>query len=278
MLDSSLVLRPRSDVPKRALRAIRKLLDSREDADLSRQYLDLLRQGFSAPQAREGLARSQYSMPKPDSPVVIKDNPAYYLLDDAQEMLVLAEAAREKGDGAAERRYARHAVIGLLLGLEATINFVYVYSGARSSRKLQVLTARDKWLRASLECLPPQGRVHGTRRVKYQPGDAIATFSPTSPLFEQYEELKRMRDDLAHLKPTFRTCRAADVKRSLRRKDSYDLTRIPKDIGQWRVTHAKRVAKICRKLVRQLDRFMHGTARAATTAPQFVEYITTESS
>jgi hypothetical protein len=217
-------------------------------------------------------------MPKPDSRVVIKDNPAYYLLDDAQEMLVLANTARAENDSTAEARYSRQAIIGALLGLEAIVNFIYVYSGARSPRKLQKLSARDKWLRASLECLPPQGRIHGSRRVKYQPGDSITTFSATSPLFAEYEELKRMRDDLAHMKPTFRTCHAAEVKRSLRPNAKYHLTRIPKDVGQWRATHAKRVAKICRKLLHELDRFMHGTTRAATAAPQFVEYITGVSS
>lgn len=278
MLDSRLVLKPRAVISEQALHTIRRLLDSREDPELSRQLSDLLSQGFTEPQALEGLARSRHSMPKPDSPVIIKDNPAYYLRHDAQEMLVIAEAARKERDTAAEGRYSRQAVLGLLLGLEASINFIYVYSGARSPRKLQELTARDKWLRASLECLPPQGRVHGARRVKYRPGDSIATFSVTSQLFAEYEELKRMRDDVAHMKPTFRTCRAADAKRSLRRNDTYPVTRIPKDIGQWRAAHAKRVARICRRLIRELDRFMRGTARAAAAAPQFVEYITTESS
>jgi hypothetical protein len=264
-------------VPDRLLRRVTRLLQTGDDKELSEHYRSLRRNGFDKARALDAVIRSRYSMPKPDAPVLIKDNPAYYLIDDAGSMLRLSSRAHRRGDAYAEARYARCAVIGFSLGLEAYINFVYLYTDSRTRRSLKNLSARDKWLQASLECMPPQGHFQLGKRVRYRPGDHVRTFSGTSRLFETYMEVKQIRNDMTHMYASVRSTTASALRENLRRRDAYPLTRIPKDIGRWRVFHAKRVEELFWRLLRQLDVFMRGSTRHLLDAPQFVEFIYGES-
>jgi hypothetical protein len=268
-------LRPLDSIPPRLLARLAKAVAPGGDRRLRAQYRGYLSKGLSHEGALEAVARSTFLMPRPNTDVIIKDNPAHYVTADATAMLAAARRARRKHQPEVEARFARAAILLFGLGLEAFVNFVYIYSGARTNRSLKRLKARDRWLKASLECMPPQGNYWSGSRVVYKPGDPVQTFDPTSSLFRLYLELKRIRDDFAHLTPTFRVVEAHSVRRAIRQVARYPITKIPRDISLWRAHHAVRASQAFSRLVRTLDRFMKGSVRGLLAAPGLVEFIIT---
>src|SRR5437868_5209791 len=81
-----------------------------------------------------------------------KENPAYHLVQDSNQMLRLAQDSNRDDNTDIEGLFSRSAVLLYALAAEAFINMVYEYSGSEAD--LQKMSVRRKWLRASIECLP----------------------------------------------------------------------------------------------------------------------------
>src|SRR5260370_36788745 len=89
-------------------------------------------------------------------PVVVKENPATYLVSDAEFALECARAANERNDAEATTRFARMAILLYAISLEAFISFVYEYSEVPAPIWTN-LSLKDKWIRAAQECLSSLG-------------------------------------------------------------------------------------------------------------------------
>jgi len=211
-------------------------------------------------------------MPEPTSFVRLTVNPAAVLIADAAYQLRRAQAAARRSL-ASEPVAARASILLHLLAIEAFINAVWVCAGDREPKDLQRLSARDKWLKASLECLPTQGRIHGPSRVRYRPGDPVRTFREASRLFCTYLELREIRNAVCHLKPETHFVKAEALRRTTSKARRYPLTHIPVAIASWRYEHARRVAFEVSRLVSSLDGFMKGTVGRLAYAPQSVEFL-----
>jgi hypothetical protein len=201
-----------------------------------------------------------------------KENPAYYLMQDANEMLRSATDANRESDVDRECSFSRLTVLLYALAAEAFINMVYEYSQSPTAAHLQQMSVRRKWLRASIECLPHQGRIENEEgQIVYKPGDKIETFEPNSKLFLSYIELKKIRDDFVHLKPVFRAVPVEEFAAPLHGKDIYPHTGIPKSLSLWRVAHAEIAKGIFHQMVEKLNEFMKGMISRLLESPALIE-------
>jgi hypothetical protein len=201
-----------------------------------------------------------------------KENPAYYLVQDANQMLRLATDANRESDIDRECSFSRSAVLLYALAAEAFINMVYEYSQSPATAHLQQMSVRRKWLRASIECLPHQGRIENEEgQIVYKPGDKIETFDPNSKLFLSYIELKKIRDDFVHLKPVFRFVPVEECAAPLREKDVYPHTGIPKSLRLWRGPHAEVAKGIFEQMTGKLNGFMKDTISCLLESPALIE-------
>jgi len=85
-------------------------------------------------------------------PVVVKENPATYLVSDAEFALQCARAAHEPKRGRGDTTVRQNGDPLYALSQEAFISFVYEYLRS-SSINLEICSLKDKWLRAAREYL-----------------------------------------------------------------------------------------------------------------------------
>ena len=208
------------------------------------------------------------------SRVLVKQNPATYLMSDAEFALERARSAINRKDDDAAVRFARIAILLYAVSLEEFINFVYEYSGVSTSTWTN-LSVKDKWLRAASECLPCSGVLETEAGVVYRPGDAIETFPEDAEPFLSFLQLRAFRNSVAHLKPSFEMVEPAEVDLHLSRGDYYQVSGLPKFLQHCRVEHAETAKQICRAMTEELDRQMKGTVRGLfeTEGGAFVESI-----
>lgn len=203
----------------------------------------------------------------------VKENPAIFLMTDADFALQCAKDARYCGNGESSSRFARMAILLYAVSLEAFINFVYEYSEV-PRREWESLSLKDKWLRASKVCLPLHGIVHDEDGIVYQPGDPIETFAENENPFVLFIDLKDFRDRVVHLKPTFTSVLHREVDSHLLRNEFYVTSGLPKRLKMCVVEHAEIAMRISEQMIAELDRQMKGLVLPLFQGEAWVETIT----
>jgi hypothetical protein len=211
-------------------------------------------------------------------PVVVKENPATYIVSDAEFALECARAANERNDDKATTRFARMAILLYAISLEAFISFVYEYSEVPAPIWTN-LSLKDKWLRAAQECLSNLGNLETDDGLVYRRGDPVETFREEVEPFLSFLELKQFRNRLVHLKPPFVSVSPEEVDRHLEREEYYPISGLPKLLQHCRVEHAETAQQIYRAMTQELDRQMKGTIRSLfeTEGGAWVESICEDS-
>jgi hypothetical protein len=144
-----------------------------------------------------------FRVPIAGEPILIKENPATHLLRDAERAVLVAKAARERGDGEHEASAARSAVFLYFAALGGFINFVYWYSDVEDVPWDRWSTLA-KWLRAPETCLPGHGTIYDeSGTVLHRSGDPISTFDDGSHLVARFCELRDVRNAMVHVQPVF---------------------------------------------------------------------------
>jgi hypothetical protein len=192
--------------------------------------------------------------------VCVKENPATYLISDAEYALECARSANDRQDDQAATRFSRVAILLFAVSLEGFVNFVYEYSQVPASI-WRNLTLKDKWLKAAPLCLPQNGVLITEAGVVYRPGDPIENFQEESESFVSFLELKSFRDCAVHLKPPFADF--VDVEREeidahLSREEYYSISGLPKLLQHCRLEHAETAKRIYQSMTGELDRHMKG--------------------
>lgn len=187
----------------------------------------------------------------------IKENPATYLAADAAFALECARLANARSTEEEAARFARMSILLHAISLEAFINFVYKYHEVPESTWSR-LSIKDKWLRASRECLPRCGIVESTEGVVYRPGDPIETFREDTEPFASFLELKNFRDSLVHLDPPFAHITKDKIESHLAREEYYVTSRLPMRLQLCGVEHAQVANDIYQAMTKELDRQMKG--------------------
>jgi hypothetical protein len=210
--------------------------------------------------------------PGPGQPVLVKENPATYLLDDANRALAVARDARARGDQETEASAARSAVFLCFTALEGLINFVYAYSQV-DERMWARWSTVAKWLRAPGACLPG----HGTLRdadgtVMHRPGEPIAQFDDGSDLVARFKELRDARNAMVHAQAKFDVVAQEAVEDHLARTGTLPLTGLPLRLANYRVDHAETAFSIFEAMTQRLDQCMKGLVRELTEARALLEW------
>ncbi len=211
-------------------------------------------------------------------PVVVKENPATYLVSDAEFALDCARAANERNDDEATTRFARMAILLYAISLEAFISFVYEYSEVPAPFWTN-LSLKDKWLRAAQECLSSLDSLETDDGLVYSRGNPVESFREDGEPFLSFLELKQFRNRLVHLKPPFVSVSPEEVERHLEREEYYPISGLPKLLQHCRVEHAETAREIYRAMTKELDRQMKGTIRSLfdTEGAVWVESICEDS-
>lgn len=214
----------------------------------------------------------------PRYPVVVKENPATYLVSDAEFALECARAANERNDDEATTRFARMAILLYAISLEAFVSFVYEYSEVPAPIWTN-LSLKDKWLRAAQKCLSHLGNLETDDGLVYRRGDPGRTFQEEGEPFLSFLELKQFRNRLVHLKTPFVSVSPEEVDRHLEREEYYPISGLPKLLQHCRVEHAETAQQIYRAMTQELDRQMKGTIRSLfeTEGGAWVESICEDS-
>lgn len=194
---------------------------------------------------------------RPNPKVVVKENPVTYLVADADFALQSARSSINQKDAAAAGRFARTAILLYAISLEGFINFIYEYFEVPES-SWKHLSFKDKWLRASTNCLPLCGIVETEAGVVYRPGDPIQMFAAEAEPFVSFLELRSFRNSLAHLKAAFAEVEPRHVEVHLNREGCYPASLIPYYLRLVRVEHAETARKIYQAMTTQLDLQMKG--------------------
>jgi hypothetical protein len=190
--------------------------------------------------------------------VYVKENPASYLVSDAEYALARAYSANDRKDDEARTRFARVAILLYAISLEGFINFVYEYSQVPASTWGN-LSFKDKWLRAAPECLPCNGVQEIDGVVVYRPGDSIESFREDVEPFVSFLELKAFRNSAVHLKPQFVMVEHDEVDVHLHREEYYPVSGLPKLLQHCSIEHAEAARRIYQTMTKELDRQMKGT-------------------
>jgi hypothetical protein len=212
----------------------------------------------------------QGPVPMPGQVVFLKENPAAYLMADAELALKNAQDAHVSGDTDREASFARMATLLFFVALEGLINFVYEYSEVPENR-WRSLSIKEKWLRAAEECLPGHGVITDERGVDlYKPGDPIEGVADDSELFERFVELKTVRDGMVHVQPAFTHVPEDRIDEHLAREEFHPRTHLPKRLASYRCEHAQAAAEIFETMSARLDRCLKGVlAHVARTSAVF---------
>lgn len=210
--------------------------------------------------------------PLPGEPILIKENPATYLLEDAERTLNAARQARERADLQSEASFSRSAVILYFAALEGFINFVYAWSEVDDDDYLEWSTER-KWRRSAEQCLPRHGTLHGPDdEVLYRPGDPVEPFDADIELLAEFIELRDVRNDMVHLQPVVTLVPQDQVDQHFASAAYYPTTGLPKKLAHFRCEHAETAARIFAAMVDRLDVCLKGNIRWLVGAEALYEY------
>ena len=210
--------------------------------------------------------------PAPDEPFLIKENPASYLVQDAQRALSAARDARERGNADVEASHARAALLLYFAALEAFINFVYAYSDVKDDACERWSTER-KWRRAAEQCLPGHGTIHNENdEVLYRPGDPIEPFDADHDLLARFIELRDARNDMVHSQPDFTLVEQHRIDVHFATVEHYPRTGLPTKLSHFRVQHAETVATLFNDMVTRLDVCLKGVVADLLQSPALYEY------
>jgi hypothetical protein len=190
--------------------------------------------------------------------VYVKENPATYLVSDAEFALECARSAKGREDDEAATRFARVAILMYAFSLEGFINFVYEYYEVPASTWSN-LSFKDKWLRAASLCLPCTGLLETEEGVVYRKGDPVESFREDAEPFVSFLELKAFRNRTVHLKPPFAMVEHDEVDAHLSREEYYPVSGLPKLLQHCSVEHAETARRIFQAMTGELDRQMKGT-------------------
>jgi len=206
--------------------------------------------------------------------VCVKENPATYLVSDAEYALECARSAKDREDDEAAARFARVAILMYAVSLEGCINFVYEYHEVPASAWSN-LSFKDKWLKAASLCLPCTGVLETLEGVVYRKGDFIEGFREDTEPFVSFLELKAFRNSAVHLKPPFIDMVREEIDAHLSREEYYPISGLPKLLQHCRVEHAETARRIYQGMTQELDRQMKGTILElfATEGCAWVELI-----
>jgi len=216
-------------IPQERIDEIEAELSSPQDSPARYLYDLFISEGFSHNKTIEMIARYKFNLYAPDAKVYVKENPAYYLFNDAEKMIQLSRRAKSRKNPKLENSYARMAILLYAISLEAFINVVYEYSETPKSKALSKMSVKQKWLNAPKDCLPHLGEIQVDDKIIYQPGDSVATFDENSELFQSYLELKKMRNEIVHLKPIFYETDYNSIEKSIFQTEYYKYLKIPQE-------------------------------------------------
>jgi len=210
--------------------------------------------------------------PVPGEPVLVKENPALYLLDDARRALAVAREARRCADQDSEASASRSAVFLYFAVLEGFINFVYAYSDVDEQLWANWSTVA-KWLRAPEVCLPGHGTIRDVNgRVLYRSGEPIAQFDDGSDLVARFKELRAARNSMTHVKAEFEVVVQEAIGGHLARAGSFPITGLPERLANYRMEHAETALSIFEAMTNRLDECMKGLVRELIAAPVLCEW------
>ncbi len=210
---------------------------------------------------------------KPGQVVFLKENPAAYLIGDADLALKRAQEAHASGHLEREASFARMATLLYFAALEGLINFVYEYSELPDNR-WRSLSIKDKWLRAAQECLPNHGIIsdeHGV--IQYRPGDPVEGVADDAALFERFLELKAVRNGMVHVQPVFAGVPEDQIDKHLDRDKLCPRTRLPKRLVAFRYEHARTAADIFAAMSARLDHCFKGVLAHLVGCPTVIEFV-----
>jgi hypothetical protein len=215
-------------------------------------------------------------VPLPGEPILLKENPARYLLEDAERAVEGSRGARDRGDAETEASLARSAVFLYFAALEGFINFVYAWSEVEDPAYERWSTER-KWRRAAEQCLPGHGTIYHDRdEVLYRPGDPVDPFDADSELVARFLELRDARNDMVHLQRVFSKIDPDCIDEHLATSEYYPVTGLPKKLTHYRAQHAETVAALFEAMVDRLDVCLKGNIRWLLGAPALYEWRTEE--
>lgn len=189
--------------------------------------------------------------------IFIKENPASNLVEDARNCLEEARAAKQSGNQLYETIWSRTTVLLFSTALEAFINYVYTYCDVEPKQWTN-LSFKNKWLQASAKCLPNMGNIIILDQTVYQEGDPISTFDESKAPFSLFLELKSVRNQLVHLKPSFKIITLSISETQLMEELVYPETGLPKQVNLFNLSHAETAERIYNAMTCELDRQMFG--------------------
>lgn len=217
--------------------------------------------------------RSVFNILRPDASVVAKHNQAYYLLKDAEFMLLMCKRRRMFRRSVSENHFARSAILLYPVALEALINSVYEYCESPCAERLSYMPLSKKWLDAPKNCLPFCGLLSDEESEELKKGKSLPSFDEKSDLFRSYVELKNIRNHIVHLKSTFNVIKAKDIKRYTGITGCYPLTGISFDIGQWGYADACKAKEVSYRMISELNGLLRGHVTELLGGPLLVEWV-----
>ena len=167
-----------------------------------------------------------------------KKNPAFYIINDALQLYEFAGEAKNNSNKKHEQVLSRASILLFPVALEAIVNVVYEYYGVYEKKELEKISAKDKWLNASIKCLSNVDVLRNSNGIVYRAGDEIETFDENSEGFMQYIELKNIRNDIVHLKADFIYIKVDNIDEYDDNCGFYPVTKIPKEMSLWNYEHA----------------------------------------
>jgi hypothetical protein len=211
-------------------------------------------------------------LPAPGTPVLIQENPATYLLADADRALAAGRHARSRADHQLEASASRSAVFLYFAALEGLINFVYAYS-AVDDEPWRQWSAVQKWLRAPHMCLPGHGTIRDVDGVVlHRSGEPITPFDDGSDLMARFKELRDARNAMVHVQADFEVVAQEAVESHLARMGTLPVTGLPRRLANYRVEHAETALSIYEAMTERLDECMKGLIRELVQAPALLEW------
>jgi hypothetical protein len=214
--------------------------------------------------------------PLPGEPILLKENPARCLVEDAERAVEGSRQARDRGDTEAEASFARSALFLYFAALEGSVNFVYAWAEVDHPAYERWSTER-KWRRAAERCLPYQGTIYDEHdRVLYRPGDPIEPVDADTELLARFIELRDARNDMVHLQPIFTNVEQERIDEHFATSDYYPATGLPKKLTHYRAQHAETVAAVFEAMVDRLDVCLKGNMRWLLGPPALYEWRTDE--
>lgn len=195
----------------------------------------------------------------PDTIADVKENNAIILYKDALRILDEAEQLNSKSKF--RNILARTATTNLLLAFEAYINAVYSYFHV--SDKDIPRSFRLKWIKASNICI----------KDYFLEPVTIKEFDQNSYLFQEFSELIKIRNSIAHLQSSIHEVPVEEMSKFKYPNELWPLTNIPKHISFWEPKHSRKIQYIFEKMTLELDNLLYNETYLLRNEELLFEYI-----